>query len=104
MSILYSKGVDGMKVKNPTEKSRIQVGIDKNLKENAEMILEELGLNPTTAITILYKQVVARGEFPVEIKLSEEEKQGIRLQQLTKDMPVDVLDTDEKLEEWFDEA
>ena len=61
-----------MKVKNPTEKSRIQVGIDKNLKENAEMILEELGLNPTTAITILYKQVVARGEFPVEIKLSEE--------------------------------
>ncbi|RSD88417.1 type II toxin-antitoxin system antitoxin, RelB/DinJ family, partial [Enterococcus faecium] len=40
-----------MKVKNPTEKSRIQVGIDKNLKENAEMILEELGLNPTTAIT-----------------------------------------------------
>ncbi|HGC5965592.1 TPA: type II toxin-antitoxin system antitoxin, RelB/DinJ family, partial [Enterococcus faecium] len=39
-----------MKVKNPKEKSRIQVGIDKDLKENAEMILEELGLNPTTAI------------------------------------------------------
>lgn len=104
MSILYSKEVDEMKVKNPKEKSRIQVGIDKDLKENAEMILEELGLNPTTAITILYKQVVARGEFPVEIKLSEEEKQGIRLQQLTMDMPVDVLDTDEKLEEWFNEA
>ncbi|WP_142427377.1 type II toxin-antitoxin system RelB/DinJ family antitoxin [Enterococcus durans] len=93
-----------MKVKNSTEKSRIQVGIDKELKENAEMILEELGLNATTAITILYKQVVARGEFPVDIKLSEEEKQGIRLQQLTKNMPVDVLDTDEKLDVWFDEA
>lgn len=93
-----------MKTKQRIEKSRIQVGMDKELKENAEMILEELGLNPTTAITILYKQVVARGEFPVEIKLSEEEKQGIRLQQLTKDMPVDFLDTDEKLEEWLDEA
>ncbi len=93
-----------MKVKNSTEKSRIQVGIDKELKENAEMILEEWGLNATTAITILYKQVVARGEFPVDIKLSEEEKQGIRLQQLTKNMPVDVLDTDEKLDVWFDEA
>ncbi|STP30304.1 DNA-damage-inducible protein [Enterococcus durans] len=93
-----------MKVKNSTEKSRIQVGIDKELKENAEMILEELGLNATIAITILYKQVVARGEFPVDIKLSEEEKQGIRLQQLTKNMPVDVLDTDEKLDVWFDEA
>ena len=56
------------------EKGRIQVGIDKELKENAEQILEELGLNATTAITILYKQVVSRGEFPMEIKLSEEEK------------------------------
>ncbi|MBC9722104.1 type II toxin-antitoxin system RelB/DinJ family antitoxin [Enterococcus durans] len=93
-----------MKVKNSTEKSRIQVGIDKELKENAEMILEELGLNATTAITILYKQVVARGEFPVDIKLSEEEKKRIRLQQLTKDMPVDVLDTDEKLDVWLNEA
>ena len=93
-----------MKVKNSTEKSRIQVGIDKELKENAEMILEELGLNATTAITILYKQVVARGEFPVDIKLSEEEKQAIRLPQLAKNMPVDVLDTDEKLDVWFDEA
>ena len=62
MSVLYSKGVDEMKVKIQL-KSRIQVGIDKNLKENAEMILEELGLNPTTAITILYKQVVARVSF-----------------------------------------
>lgn len=45
------------------EKGRIQVGIDKELKENAEQILEELGLNATTAITILYKQVVSRGNF-----------------------------------------
>ncbi|OTN91531.1 hypothetical protein A5809_000896 [Enterococcus faecium] len=52
------------------EKGRIQVEVDKELKENAEQILEELGLNATTAITILYKQVVSRGEFPVEIKLS----------------------------------
>jgi DNA-damage-inducible protein J len=85
------------------EKGRIQVGIDKELKENAEQILEELGLNATTAITILYKQVVSRGEFPMEIKLSEEEKQAIKLRQLAQNMPVQLLDTDEKLNEWFNE-
>ncbi|EGP5496679.1 type II toxin-antitoxin system antitoxin, RelB/DinJ family [Enterococcus faecium] len=85
------------------EKGRIQVGIDKELKENAELILEELGLNATTAITILYKQVVSRGEFPMEIKLSEEEKQAIKLRQLAQNMPVQLLDTHEKLNEWFNE-
>ncbi|EOW2661060.1 type II toxin-antitoxin system RelB/DinJ family antitoxin [Enterococcus hirae] len=89
-----------MKIK---EKGRIQVGIDKELKENAEQILEELGLNATTAITILYKQVVSRGEFPMEIKLSEEEKQAIKLRQLAQNMPVQLLDTHEKLNEWFNE-
>ena len=85
------------------EKGRIQVGIDKELKENAEQILEELGLNATTAITILYKQVVSRGEFPMEIELSEEEKQAIKLRQLAQNMPVQLLDTHEKLNEWFNE-
>ena len=85
------------------EKGRIQVGIDKELKENAEQILEELGLNATTAITILYKRVVSRGEFPMEIKLSEEEKQAIKLRQLAQNMPVQLLDTHEKLNEWFNE-
>ncbi|EOS7834364.1 type II toxin-antitoxin system RelB/DinJ family antitoxin [Enterococcus sp. C62] len=85
------------------EKGRIQVGIDKELKENAEQILEELGLNATTAITILYKQVVSRGEFPMEIKLSEEEKQAIKLRQLAQNMPVQLLDTHEKVNEWFNE-
>ncbi|WP_143715994.1 type II toxin-antitoxin system RelB/DinJ family antitoxin [Enterococcus hirae] len=77
--------------------------MDKELKENAEQILEELGLNATTAITILYKQVVSRGEFPMEIKLSEEEKQAIKLRQLAQNMPVQLLDTHEKLNEWFNE-
>lgn len=85
------------------EKGRIQVAIDKELKEEAEYILSELGMNPTTAITILYKQVVARGEFPMEIKLSDEAKAGIRLRELTKNMPVEMLDTREKLEAWLNE-
>ncbi|EPB3002771.1 type II toxin-antitoxin system antitoxin, RelB/DinJ family, partial [Enterococcus hirae] len=42
-------------------------------------------------------------EFPMEIKLSEEEKQAIKLRQLAQNMPVQLLDTHEKLNEWFNE-
>lgn len=69
MSLFHSIGGDNVKTKEKAKKGRIQVGIDKELKENAEQILEELGLNATTEITILYKQVVSRGEFPIEIKI-----------------------------------
>lgn len=48
--------------------------IDRELKDTVEQILEELSLNATTAITILYRQIVVRGESPIEIRLSEEEK------------------------------
>ncbi|MBO0457061.1 type II toxin-antitoxin system RelB/DinJ family antitoxin [Enterococcus hulanensis] len=85
------------------KKERIQVGIDKELKETAEMILGELGMNPTTAITILYKQVVERGEFPIDIKLSEDTKQDIRLRQLTKQLPIKMLETEKEIAEWLDE-
>ncbi|MDT2659398.1 type II toxin-antitoxin system RelB/DinJ family antitoxin [Enterococcus hulanensis] len=85
------------------KKERIQVGIDKQLKETAEMILGELGMNPTTAITILYKQVVERGEFPIDIKLSEDTKQDIRLRQLTKQLPIKMLETEKEIAEWLDE-
>lgn len=91
------------KEKRKVKKDRIQVGIDSQLKESAEMILSELGMNPTTAITILYKQVVERGEFPIDIKLSEESKQAIRLKYLTQNMPVEMLETKEQLEEWLNE-
>ena len=85
------------------KKESIQVGIDKELKETAEMILGELGMNPTTAITILYKQVVERGEFPIDIKLSEDTKQDIRLRQLTKQLPIKMLETEKEIAEWLDE-
>ena len=85
------------------KKERIQVGIDKELKETAEMILGELGMNPTTAITILYKQVVERGQFPIDIKLSEDTKQDIRLRQLTKQLPIKMLETEKEIAEWLDE-
>ncbi len=41
------------------EKKRIQVQVDKELADDTEQVLERLGLTQTTAITMLYKRIVA---------------------------------------------
>ena len=47
------------------EKKRVQVQIDKELADNTEAVLSQLGLNPTTAINMFYKRIVANGALPV---------------------------------------
>ncbi len=45
------------------EKKRVQVKIDKDLADDTEAVLSELGLNPTTAINMFYKRIVANGQY-----------------------------------------
>lgn len=83
------------------DKKRIQVQVDKKLADNTEQILQELGLTPTTAITMLYKRIVANGSLPFDVALTEREKASLDLLNTTKNLPVTKLDTQEKLEKWF---
>lgn len=43
--------------------------IDPQLKEQAEYILNSLGLPPSSAITMFYKQVVLQQGLPFDVKL-----------------------------------
>ncbi|WP_456096275.1 type II toxin-antitoxin system RelB/DinJ family antitoxin [Peptostreptococcus sp.] len=43
--------------------------IDKNLKENAESILSQLGISPSSAIQMLYSQIVLQKGMPFELRL-----------------------------------
>lgn len=47
----------------------VRARIEPDLKENAEAILDKLGLNPTQAITIFYRQVELRGGLPFEVSI-----------------------------------
>lgn len=47
--------------------------IDPELKEQAECILHSLGLPPSTAITMFYKQVVLQQGLPFNVKLNYRE-------------------------------
>ncbi len=45
----------------------ITIRMDENLKKQAEVLFEDMGLNMTTAFTIFTKAVVRQGKIPFEI-------------------------------------
>ena len=49
--------------------SAVYARIDAGLKENAEEILSRLGITPTSAIQMLYSQIVLQRGMPFELRL-----------------------------------
>ena len=49
--------------------SAVYARIDTGLKENAEEILSKLGISPTSAIQMLYSQIVLQRGMPFELRL-----------------------------------
>lgn len=43
--------------------------IDSDLKENAENILQQLGISPSSAIQMLYSQIVLTRSMPLKLQL-----------------------------------
>ncbi|WP_369675005.1 type II toxin-antitoxin system RelB/DinJ family antitoxin [Enterococcus faecium] len=83
--------------------AKLQISMDGKLKNEAESIIDELGMSPKTAVTVFYKQIVEQGKIPFSIELSEKSKRIHNIQRLAEKLPVQKLDTDEKIEEWFNE-
>jgi DNA-damage-inducible protein J len=46
----------------------IHARIDPATKAATERILETIGLTPTEAIRLFYRQIAMRGEFPIELR------------------------------------
>ena len=49
--------------------STVNARVDPKLKNNVEIILERLGLTPSDAVNLFYKQVELKGGLPFELKL-----------------------------------
>ena len=47
----------------------IHARIDSSTKKATEKVLHSLGLTPTEAIRLFYRQIALRGEFPLELKV-----------------------------------
>ncbi len=49
--------------------SAVYARIDSNLKDNAEGILSQLGITPSSAIQMLYSQIVLKRGIPFDLHL-----------------------------------
>ena len=58
-----TKGVDSMST------SPVYARIDTELKENAESILSKLGITPSSAIQMLYSQIIQTNSLPLDLRL-----------------------------------
>lgn len=47
----------------------VYVRIDNDLKEEAEGILEKLGLTPSAAISMFYKQIIMKNGIPFQVRI-----------------------------------
>ena len=47
----------------------IHARIDPDTKAATERILDALGITPTEAIRLLYRQIAMRGEFPIALRM-----------------------------------
>jgi DNA-damage-inducible protein J len=52
------------------ETTNLSIRMDKELKEQAEQLFSELGMNMTTAFNVFVRQAVRQGKIPFEISLN----------------------------------
>ena len=62
-----------------TDTTNLSIRIDRELKNVADQIFNEMGMNLTTAITIFVRQVVRQRRIPFEIALNTNPNSSVSL-------------------------
>ena len=84
--------------------TNLNIRIDKEIKDTAELILNELGLNMTTAINMFLRQTIRSKGIPFELKLNDETIAAIEEgRRMAKDPNVKGYVTMEELREALEE-
>jgi DNA-damage-inducible protein J len=82
-------------IKMATAKAYLNVKIDKSVKETAAQILESMGIDHTTAISMFYRQIIKERRLPFQpeaaLTLDEQLIEAIR----KKNIPEVRLESDE---------
>ena len=72
------------------ETTDLSIRIDKDLKEQAERLFNELGMNIATAFNIFIRQSVRQGKIPFEISLNIPNAETIEALKEADDISKDI--------------
>ncbi|MFT8399985.1 MAG: type II toxin-antitoxin system RelB/DinJ family antitoxin [Lentilactobacillus diolivorans] len=81
----------------------IQIRINQTVANQAEDIFNKVGLTPAAAINAFYRKVISTGGIPFDLTPNQDDKDAYEIQQLSKNTPVERLDTNKKIEDWFND-
>lgn len=76
--------------------STVHARLDSETKQASEAILRKIGMTPTDAVRLLYRQIALRGEFPVELRVPNA-LTAITLDKSDRNVEVEHFDTLEDL-------
>ena len=71
------------------KQTTITIRIDEDLKKQAEVLFNEMGMNLTTAYTIFTKAVVRQGKIPFEISAKNPNKETLEAMEEAKNISKD---------------
>lgn len=77
----------------------VRARIKPELKQQAEGVLEELGISPTQAITMLYKCIAREHAWPIELKIPTAETKRVMQQTDQGEDLHDAEDVDDLFEQ-----
>ena len=75
--------------------STVHARIDSKTKYASEQVLHKIGMTPTDAVRLLYRQIALRKEFPLELRVPNE----LTAHTLAKSDRGDEVESFESLEE-----
>ena len=58
--------------------ANVNVRIDSDIKRRAEAVFDELGLTPSTAINLFYKQVIRTNSIPFPLKTKKPNRKTLK--------------------------
>lgn len=65
--------------------SIVQANIDTDIKQEAEDILQELGISPNIAINTFYRQIIFQHGIPYPVELPDELKEKYSLEDIDQE-------------------
>ena len=81
----------------------VHARIDRKTKEESERILRSIGMTPTEAVRLFYRQIALRKEFPLELRVPNQ-LTGETLTKSDRDDDVEYFDSIEDMAaSWKDE-
>ena len=78
----------------------VHARIDSKTKQASERVLHKIGMTPTDAVRLLYRQIALRKEFPLELRLPNK-LTASTLDKSDRGEDIEALDSlDQMVESW----